>query len=154
MYFFILFIIYHLYLSIFMAFYMLFLHIFLLIFYLVVLDGNHKNHRARCVSSYQTASNDDNDMCCKETPLQGSYFCLKHNLLTQNVVNSFNQVSPYEDSKPIHKEVDSSLDPHLLIFLHDIIKILKTGIFQGFDQCIVLRKVLILSIGLGLEHFA
>ena len=56
--------------------------IFLLIFYLVVLDGNHKNHRARCVSSYQTASNNDNDMCCKETPLQGSYFCLKHNLLT------------------------------------------------------------------------
>ncbi|CAF1001166.1 unnamed protein product [Brachionus calyciflorus] len=42
-------------------------------------DGNHKNHRARCIASYEIDSSDLNEMCCKESPLQGSYFCLKHN---------------------------------------------------------------------------
>ncbi|RNA01588.1 hypothetical protein BpHYR1_028691 [Brachionus plicatilis] len=51
----------------------------------VILDGNHKNHRARCISSYEIDFNDENDRFCKESPMQGSYFCWKHNVQSNGV---------------------------------------------------------------------
>ena len=45
--------------------------------FLVVLDGTSL-YRKRCVGSYSVNSDNPNDYCCPETPLQGSYYCSLH----------------------------------------------------------------------------
>ena len=68
------------------------------------------------------------------------------------MIDSLDQVSPNKDSESVHQEVDSSLDPYLLVLLDRVVEILETGVFQSFDQRLILRKVLIWPIRLWFEH--
>ncbi len=81
-------------------------------------------------------------------------YVLEHYFLSKNIVHLLYQISPDENSKSVHQKINTSLNPNLLIFLNSIVKVFKACIFQSFNQCFILRKILIRSIWFRFKHFS